>query len=1488
MLAVNTLALRLTADATSVVRQFALAEQAAGGMTHGVQAGATAAQRSVTGLGAALDRIGTNKAITADTSDLVREVHLAERAVDNMLTGVQAGASAAQRAVTGLESAISRVGHAPTAAPSVRQAQPNRPLAAAREILDVRAFRDIERDIDQVNAAYARLAKSGTLSMGELQQASLAHQGKIAMLRREMVGFGKDVGVSAGQTAAAMRMLPAQMTDVATQLAGGQNPLLILLQQGGQVKDSFGGLRPMFAGLAAAISPVAVTVGALTGMVALLGGAAYAGANDVAELRRALHLTGNAAGLTLGRFEELVSHVRAASGATAGMAREASAAAVSLGLGSAATRDIAAAISAYGTAAGITADEAQALFKGIGKDALGWATQMNERMNFLTISTWAHIKALQEQGKGQQAASVAAAALAGHLRDTAVPLGHLDTLLKAVKSEWSEFWDAAKGAGRPETVEDKLQSVAEKLRVLRGEVKFGEKGWLLPYLDLKNAGQKKTMEDGLLSEQSKLQAQQGAERLAAQAKEATALREKETIAAAQFKDALRGQIAPMTERARLLKELDRNVMALTGTEQAWSQAQVERARQDIVARTTDQRGVAASTAAAAAAADLRLAKLAETSAQEVRVLEGKASRLDALRKQGMLGEREAAQQEAALAVDRALQQEAALRKQFDALQAKPVDAGPGGADKRRAELQKLTTEIASAAAAAERAWVDGTANVGAIDLAKARATAQEFATMFTALAARTEDLTDQIAAGQVALIRDPVQAARAQADITIQKMRRDAERLRRDYVNLIAIMRAQGQTARADMMEVQLQAFDAAQLARQQQEREKVEVDLARKAQEEWQRAASQIGDSLTDALIGAFSNGEDAGRSMLNTLKQLFSSTVLRPIVQAAMQPIANSITGVIGNALGDLLGTDSLGGVLGAVTGKSSGMDPSTYMNFGSAGASLWGGSAAYGAAIGTTTVGAGSQAAMLAAQTGVFGAEGAALTAAAAGNAGMAGAMSTLGAAMPYIGAILAVGAIIKSLDDSGTLHAGASSEYSAATGTSVWDGQGSLAGHAVQRDEVSALTDAVAQGVGSMLDAAALTFGKEAGFHVATAFADDTSKDGAWGALRITRGDDEVVDWKDTQTSRWAPKEFGDGEAGQAQYIAAVAADVRKALDEIGMPSWAQKMLDGLGNSPTIDQLGQVVTRINQTQAALKALGEALPALSKLTDEAKMAVIGSSGGLDALAANIGAYETRILSESEQASLKAGRLAEAFKRLGVAMPSDKRAFKAMVDGIDASTAAGQTMLAGMLALAGGFADAQDAAGGLAGSVGNLSQGLQDEIDRIRGIMRADKGVPLGSLQSQFAIATAQARAGDASAIEALPEISKALLDAAADQSATRLDVLRLQAQTLRSLEDTMAAVRGTTVQAEATTIGGVVADADAIAAQAPAVTAASNGDMLIELRTLRAELQSLTAQVNAASTNAAAAAAVIASNTGRVARVIERVTPDGDALAIREAAP
>jgi phage-related minor tail protein len=41
-----------------------------------------------------------------------------------------------------------------------------------------------------------------------------------------------------------MRGLPAQITDISVGLASGQRPLMVLLQQGGQLKDMFGGVAP--------------------------------------------------------------------------------------------------------------------------------------------------------------------------------------------------------------------------------------------------------------------------------------------------------------------------------------------------------------------------------------------------------------------------------------------------------------------------------------------------------------------------------------------------------------------------------------------------------------------------------------------------------------------------------------------------------------------------------------------------------------------------------------------------------------------------------------------------------------------------------------------------------------------------------------------------------------------------------------------------------------------------------------------------------------------------------------------------------------------------------------------------------------------------------------------------------------------------------------------------------------------------------------------
>lgn len=103
---------------------------------------------------------------------------------------------------------------------------------------------DLSLDAARFDEQMARVRRhfSGTESDAK-KTAAVVEQS----LSRQALAAQK-AGISVGQYKAAMRMLPAQFTDVATQLAGGQSPWLILLQQGGQVKDSFGGMIPMFRG----------------------------------------------------------------------------------------------------------------------------------------------------------------------------------------------------------------------------------------------------------------------------------------------------------------------------------------------------------------------------------------------------------------------------------------------------------------------------------------------------------------------------------------------------------------------------------------------------------------------------------------------------------------------------------------------------------------------------------------------------------------------------------------------------------------------------------------------------------------------------------------------------------------------------------------------------------------------------------------------------------------------------------------------------------------------------------------------------------------------------------------------------------------------------------------------------------------------------------------------------------------------------------------
>ncbi|QVW29083.1 tail tape measure protein [Pseudomonas phage Medea1] len=97
--------------------------------------------------------------------------------------------------------------------------------------------------LDEQQAQLQKYKNAGLIDADTFKEYST----RIDASRQKLGDFGetlKKTGTSSAQTEQALRQLPSQFSDIFTSLAGGQNPLLVLIQQGGQIKDSFGGIGP--------------------------------------------------------------------------------------------------------------------------------------------------------------------------------------------------------------------------------------------------------------------------------------------------------------------------------------------------------------------------------------------------------------------------------------------------------------------------------------------------------------------------------------------------------------------------------------------------------------------------------------------------------------------------------------------------------------------------------------------------------------------------------------------------------------------------------------------------------------------------------------------------------------------------------------------------------------------------------------------------------------------------------------------------------------------------------------------------------------------------------------------------------------------------------------------------------------------------------------------------------------------------------------------
>ncbi|MEB6104723.1 phage tail tape measure protein [Escherichia coli] len=287
--------------------------------------------------------------------------------------------------------------------------------------------------------------------------ASAVEQG----LSRQALAAQK-AGMSVGQYKAAMRMLPMQFTDVATQLAGGQNPWLILLQQGGQVKDSFGGMIPMFRGLAGAITLPMVGVTSLAVATGALVYAWYQGDSTLSAFNKTLVLSGNQSGLTADRMLTL-SRAGQAAGLTFNQARESLAALVNAGVRGGEQFDaINQCVARFASASGVEVDKVAEAFGKLTTDPTSGLMAMARQFRNVTAEQIAYVAQLQrsgdEAGALQAANDIATKGFDEQTRRLKENMGTLETWADKTGKAFKSMWDAILDIGRPESSADMLAS----------------------------------------------------------------------------------------------------------------------------------------------------------------------------------------------------------------------------------------------------------------------------------------------------------------------------------------------------------------------------------------------------------------------------------------------------------------------------------------------------------------------------------------------------------------------------------------------------------------------------------------------------------------------------------------------------------------------------------------------------------------------------------------------------------------------------------------------------------------------------------------------------------------------------------------------------------------------------------------------------------------------------------------------------------------------
>lgn len=377
------------------------------------------------------------------------------------------------------------------------EAQTNK-LAANRKALTAEGMAAIEESKQKAKAAAeaqkfiaaleAQAAAAGK-TQSELMEMKAAQLGVsaqaspfIAQLKAQEKQMGL-TGISAGQYNQAMRMLPAQITDVVTSLASGMPVWMVAIQQGGQIKDSFGGVGNTFKAMLSFLNPVNVGLASLVVSMGALVKSGYDAYKSQRDLQEALVLTGGYAGTSGAQFDKMAQDINNSTDATLGNIRSI---ATELAKSGKFTIDQIKAMTKttaqWSTVTGESSDKITDYFNKIADDPVKGLAKLNEQFNFLSKGQLTYIAGL-EKTKGKTEAVTSATKLfadvmdqrLAELADSATPLEKMWTDIKKWASDaWGWVGDHTLAALN--LIIDVVAGTVEQVRYLlnQGDILIGE------------------------------------------------------------------------------------------------------------------------------------------------------------------------------------------------------------------------------------------------------------------------------------------------------------------------------------------------------------------------------------------------------------------------------------------------------------------------------------------------------------------------------------------------------------------------------------------------------------------------------------------------------------------------------------------------------------------------------------------------------------------------------------------------------------------------------------------------------------------------------------------------------------------------------------------------------------------------------------------------------------------------------------------------------